>query len=363
MANVPPRPVVELGLALRGLLLRAADGLLPAWAVAWERSMGVYSTVVMGTMAELGVPDALDGGPATAQELAPRVGADADHLHRLLRTAAVHGLVRVDRRGRFRLTRTGRVLCSDAEATLRPWARYLMLDSTRDAVYGLPGGVRSGRPPFSAARGQTVWDWFADHPEEEQLFAAAMRSLTEFDVPTLIGSDLWPDEGTVCDVAGGAGTLLAGLLGDRPALRGVLVEAPGVLAEAQENLRSQGVADRVELVEGDLFGEFDATAEVYALKNILHDWDDATGARILANVARRMAPGSRLVLIEQDQPQDRPHPFASLTDLHMLTQCEGGRERSPQELQRMLSGAGLTPARVHRTGSSALVEGVAPGRQ
>ena len=73
-----------------------------------------------------------------------------------------------------------------------------------------------------------------------------------------------------------------------------------------------------------------------------------------------MAPGTSLVVIEQLQERNRPHPMASVTDLHMLTQCDDGRERSREELQELLTGAGLTPGRVERVGISALVEGVAP---
>jgi hypothetical protein len=73
-----------------------------------------------------------------------------------------------------------------------------------------------------------------------------------------------------------------------------------------------------------------------------------------------MPPGARLVLVEQIQERNTPHPFASYVDLHMLTQCVDGRERSVSELRDLLSGAGLRPERVQRAGVSALVEGVAP---
>jgi hypothetical protein len=142
-------------------------------------------------------------------------------------------------------------------------------------------------------------------------------------------------------------------------LRGVLVEAPGVLAEAEKHLSERGVRDRVELVEGDLFGELSATGDVYLLKNILHDWDDPTSAKILAGVRATMAPGTRLVLVEQLQERNRPHPFASLSDVQMLTQCVDGRERSQEELRALLSAAGLQPGRVERAGVSSLIEGVA----
>jgi hypothetical protein len=360
MPRVPPPPAVDAALALRRLLLRAADSLLPPWAAVWDRTMGVGRTQIIGVIAELGVADELGSGALSAADLAKRFDVDADALHRVLRAAAVDGLLRVDRRGRFKLTRLGKTLRSDSPATLRPWARYMALKSSRDAWGDLEESVRTGRAAFGRVHGMSVWDWFAAHPEEERLFAAAMRSITEFDAPALAASDFVPDTGTVCDVAGGAGTLLAEVLAARPELQGVLIEAPGVLAEAEEVLSGRGVRERVKLVEGDLFGELPAVgADLFVLKNILHDWDDATSARILTGVRRAMAPGARLVVIEQIQERNEPHPFASLSDIQMLTQCVDGRERSRDELQALLRGAGFTPGRVQRAGVSALVEGVA----
>jgi hypothetical protein len=360
VANVPPQPLVDLGLRLHRLFHAAGDAMLPGWAIAWQRSMGVSSTQVMAAMAELGVADALAGGKATAAELAPRVGADSDALHRVLRGAAVHGLVRVDRRGRYKLTRVGRALRTDDKTSLAPWSRYQGLASTRAAWGALPDSARTGAPAFSAVHGSTVWEWFAQHPDEEQLFAEAMRALTEFDAPSLLASDLWPESGTVCDVAGGAGTLLAALLAEKPGLRGTLIEAPGVLAQARAHLQRRGLADRVDLVEGDLLGTIDALGDVYVMKNILHDWDDETCERMLKSVAGTMPSGSRLLVVEQLQEPNDPHPFVTLTDLQMLTQCEGGRERSPEELHALFAKAGLRPGRVDRTGVSAVVEAAAP---
>ncbi|MGI8579567.1 MAG: methyltransferase [Solirubrobacteraceae bacterium] len=356
-AAAPPPFAVDAAFAMRRLLLRAADALLPATAVVWDRSMGLERTQVIGVLAELGVADELAAGTATAADLAPRVGADADALHRVMRAAAVDGLLKIDRRGRFKLTRLGRTLRTDAPSSLRPWARYMTLNSTQAAWGGLLESVRTGQSSFERVHGMSVWDWFAAHPEEEKLFAAAMRAVTDFEAPALAASSMWPDEGTVCDVAGGAGTLLAAVLAARPRLRGILVETPGVLKEAEAYLEHQGVGGRVELVEGDLFGEIRARADVYAMKNILHDWDDPTSAKIVATVRATMAPGSRLVLAEQLQERNVPHPLASPTDLQMLTQCVEGRERSRDELRGLLAGAGLVPGRVERVGASALVEG------
>src|SRR4051794_3768293 len=103
----PPRAAAAAVLALRRVLLRAADAVVPGEIALWDQSMGLARTRLLGAAAGLGVGDALASGPATASELAARLGGDADTLHRVLRALAALGVVRLDRRGRFRLTRAG----------------------------------------------------------------------------------------------------------------------------------------------------------------------------------------------------------------------------------------------------------------
>jgi hypothetical protein len=205
-----------------------------------------------------------------------------------------------------------------------------------------------------------VWEWFAAHPDEERIFAEAMRRLTEDDAPLVVAAFPWPERGTICDVAGGVGTLLAAVLGERPGLRGVLVDAPGVLEEADAWLGERGLRERVELSSGNIFESLDVAADVYLLKDVLHDWDDASCLQVLRSVAAAMPSGSRLLVVEMLQERNVPHPFASLSDIQMLTQCDGGRQRSAAELHGLLGQAGLHPGRVFETPGPALVEGVKP---
>ena len=361
MAPTPPPRAAAAAVGAHRALLRLAHALLPSQVAVWRLSAGFMTTRVLGALATAGVFDALDDGPARAQELAARLGLDADALHRLLRAAAVDGVVRIDRRGRFRLTRLGRRLRAGDKQSMQAWVRYLHRPATQEAWAGVDRSLRTGEPSFPATHGRSVWEHLAAQPEEEREFAEAMRKLTEMITPFVAGGYPWPERGTVCDVAGGVGTLLAAVLGGRPGLRGVLVDAPGVLEEARAFLSGAGVADRVELREGDIFERIDARADLYLLKDVLHDWDDERAVAILRTVAAAMPAGARVVLVEMLQERDVPDPMASLIDVHMLTQCDGGRQRSVAELQALLRGAGLEPGAVHRTAGPALVEGVAPG--
>ena len=357
----PPSPPHQAGaavIAAHQALVRAAFALLPSQVGLWRLTSGFMTTRMLGALAEHGVFDALSDGPARADDLARRLDLNADALHRLLRAAAVDGVVRLDRRGRFRLTRIGRRLRADDAGSLQAWTLYLNRPAVQDAWAGVGRTLRTGEPSFPATHGASVWAYFAEHPDQEREFATAMRKLTEMIAPFVATGYPWPERGTVCDVAGGVGTLLAAVLSPRPELRGVLVDAPGVLDEARGFLAEAGVADRVELSAGDIFERVDARADLYLLKDVLHDWDDERCVTVLKVVAAAMAPGSKALLVETLQDPSRPDPVASLVDVHMLTQCDGGRQRSVPELQDLLRAAGLQPGAVHRTAGPALVEGV-----
>lgn len=353
----PPRAAVTAVTAARRALLSLADLLFPAQFALFDKTIGLGRTHVLGTLAELGVADLLASGPKTAEEMAPQLGVHAETLHRVLRASAVEGLVKLDRRGRFKLTRLGQPLRSDSPHSMRDWAIYLASPATTSAWADLTESVRTGESAFPRVHGMSVWEWFAKHPDEERAFAGGMRRITEELAPAIVAGYDWPSGGVVCDVAGGVGTLLAAILRDRSDLRGVLVDGPGVLAEADTWLSSVGLRDRVELREGNIFERVEAQADVYLLKDVLHDWGDPACARILSVVRATMPAGSRLVLVEDLQERNVPSPTASLTDLQMLTQCDDGRQRSADELKKLLREAGLQPGNVTRTSGPALVEG------
>ena len=339
-----PLPVVLATLALRRRLKQLADMLVPPEIAMLDLGEGVGGVQIAATIAELGIADVLAGGPMTAPQIAARINCDEDTTHRLLRGAVGCGLCTMDlRTGAVKLTRTGAVLGSDHPRSLRAWMRYKGMPSTVNGWGGLAASVRSGQSAFEAVHGMSVWEWYAAHPEEGQVFASTMRQATEISARAIARAYPWPDGAVVCDVAGGIGTLLSVIVTQSPAVRGVLVDSAGMIAEAERFLADRDVADRIDLVEGDIFRTINATADVYTLKDVLHDWDDERCAKILAAVSASMPSGSKLVVIEYLQQRNRPNPFSPLLDLHTLTQRDGGRLRSVAELSTLLTDAGLRP--------------------
>src|SRR4051812_2259154 len=74
--------------------------------------------------ARLGIAEELGEGPASADELAARTGADADALYRLLRALTGFGLFAHDAERRFALTPAGALLSADHPQSIKPFALW-----------------------------------------------------------------------------------------------------------------------------------------------------------------------------------------------------------------------------------------------
>ena len=200
----------------------------------------------------------LEKDPAKRYASAEEVREELKRLEVALAPGVRRGVSRTARSlrpdGRFRETRLTKTLRTDAAVSMRQWCRYFTLPSTVAAWQDLVGSVRTGRSAFPRVHGRSVWDYYGDHPDEGRAFAEAMRAMTSMDAPAVAAAYPWPESGTVCDVAGGTGTMLAAaVLARRKGLRGVLVDVKDVLVEAGPFLDGRGLTERVELVECDIF--------------------------------------------------------------------------------------------------------------
>ncbi|GAB3282164.1 methyltransferase [Sinomonas notoginsengisoli] len=353
--RTPPPAVVRAVQSLSGALERAAAGLKPPQARFLEVSGGVAAIALMRAAVRTRLAEPLAIGSRTGAQVAEQLGLHAPTVHRVLRGLAVYGLVRLDSRGRFSLTRTGRLLLEGDPHSMAGWVRYATSDAVLAGWLRLPETLVDGLPAFNAATGTSMWEHMAAHPDEEAGFARTMHELTLLAAPLIVAAYPWPEHGTVCDVGGGVGAMLASVLRERPTLDGVLVDQAGPLAAAGEYLASRGVADRVRTVEGDLFTGFEARADVYLLKDVLHDWDDDKCSQVLRTVRAAAASGARVLVLEWLQEPNVAQFPVSISDIMMLAQTEG-RQRSAAEIQALGAAAGFRAGRVIDTGAYGVVE-------
>jgi hypothetical protein len=321
----------------------------PPPAQVLQMMMGMWVSQILAVAARFGVADLIAAGTTSSDAIAASCEADAAAMYRLLRAGAAVGLF-VEEGGRtFGLTPLGECIRSGVPGSVRD-----LVVAESAPGHWLPWGrlydaVRVGASVAPETLGMNTWEYYAANPDEAAWFARGMGNLSAMvsqDVARLYDAS---DRKTIVDVGGSQGVLLASLMRQSDAARGVLFDRPEVIGQARAAVAESGLADRIELASGDFFAAVPAGADLYVLKSILHDWPDDDCRSILRNVRTAAAPGAKVLIVEMLVPDDpQPSPVA-LMDLNMLVMLNG-RERTRAEFERLLGDAGFSLARVLPTG-------------
>ena len=123
--KVPPAKLARAVERFRYHLNRLNQRLVPPFGAIMELTLEAWVSQAVYAAAELGIADALARGPLPLNELANRVGADADALKRLMRALIGRGVFRQHRDGRYDLTPLAETLRSDAPVSTSGWARFI----------------------------------------------------------------------------------------------------------------------------------------------------------------------------------------------------------------------------------------------
>lgn len=313
---------------------------------------GSWKTQALGAAAELRIADRIAEGHTDVRALASACDCDVDALHRLLGSLASLGLCIEDGDGHLALTPLGDCLRDDSPDSIRAWVLWWSQHLLPVWVQ-LPYSVRYGLEARSRVTGEAGFSSLEKSPERAALFNTAMSELTRL-VATHVACDYdFPAYGLITDLGGGQGTLLAAILARHPASRGLLFDLPHALDKAAACLAAQGVSARCTCVAGDFFDAVPENADVYMMKSILHDWDDARARDLLHTCRRAMRPDARLLVIEHLMPDRmeacRAHQSLARLDLSMLVAL-GARERSEAEYRALLDAAGFAVTRIMPTG-------------
>lgn len=208
--------------------------------------------------------------------------------------------------------------------------------------------VTSGDPSWAAVMGEPIFDWMSHEPEAAALFNDAMVGIHGGEVPAVAAA--YPFAGTVVDVGGGVGNMIAQVLHAHPGTRGIVFDLPHAQEAATRRLAAAGLADRARFVAGSFFEGVPAGGDAYVLSHIIHDWDEERAVAILGHCRAAKNPGGKVLIVEMVvTPPNVPHP-AKMLDIVMLT-IPGGRERTPEEYDELLGKAGLRLTRVIPTPS------------
>jgi len=301
---------------------------------------GFWISRAVFVIAKLGIPDLLNSGPKTADELAKSTNMHAPSLFRVLRALVSVGVLQNDSEDRFSNTPLSETLITDAPGSLR-WFTISELGQEHYPAWGnLMHSVRTGGIAFDNFYGADVWAYFKDNPEDAAVFNNSMSGMTAAVNDTLCSMYNFSRFNTVVDVGGGHGGLITEILKSNSNTKGILFDAPEVVSGAKEKLAAAGMGDRCEAVAGDFFKSVPDGGDAYIMKWIIHDWNDEKATQILKNCRAQMSPDARLIIVDCVVPETNEPHFSKFIDLNMLVMT-GGKERTAKEFEALLNAAGF----------------------
>jgi C-methyltransferase len=161
----------------------------------------------VSALARLGIPDLLDSGPKSAEELAPQAGAQPGPLYRLMRATACVGVLTEGPDGKFSQTPMSAALrsagTSNRGVSLRGWASMQSQEWHARGWEHLEYCVRTGKQALEKIYGKPAFDLFADKPDAAAIFNQAMTDLSRLDSPAVAEAYSFEGIRSIIDVGGG----------------------------------------------------------------------------------------------------------------------------------------------------------------
>jgi O-methyltransferase domain/Dimerisation domain len=329
----------------------------PAHVGIMQLLTGAYIAGAIACLAQMGIPDLVEAGPKSAEELAKQIGAQPQALYRLMRATASVGVLSEGPDGKFSETPMSAVLRTNANPSLRAFAIMGGREWHGRGWSHLEYCVRTGKQALDKIYGAPIFEYFRQHPDEARMFDDSMTALSMIDSPAV--ADAYSFEGihSIVDVGGGHGLLLATILKRNPHMKGILYDVAHVV-EGAKNGPVKPLMERCTLASGDMFSSVPPGADAYIMKHIIHDWPDDLCIKILKACRKGVNAGGKLLVV--DNVIHRGNDFApgKFLDLQMLI-FPGGCERTEKQFRDLFAAAGWQLTRVVPTAAAeSIVEGV-----
>jgi len=346
--KLPPVWFIRALNAIRYLLLNIFRNTFPASVVMYERFTSFWVLAAIRVAAELDIAEILEKEPLSIERLAERTGTNTEALFRLMRALTSENIFKRTKTGLYRNTRFSQVL-REGKGSLRYTLMQHLGTINWTVLNDLSYSIKTGKSAFSKVYGMKIYDYLSQHPEESLLFDRSMTNLSEVSNEPLLSAYDFSKYDLIADIGGGEGLLLSSILFKNKNAKGILFDLPEGLINAGVMLNKFGVSDRVKVINGSFFSEVPAGADIYILKNIIHNWSFEDSIKILANIRKVMLPHSKVLILEMILDEGNKAFFGKLIDLQMMVFMEEGKERTQKEFEALLLQARFKVNRIVNT--------------
>ena len=317
-------------------------------AILSQMLRGYQYSQLLYIAAKTNMADILADGEKDIAELARLIGAKEEILGRVIHGLILCGLMTRNETGRFQLTPLGESLRSDAPGSLSEWAIFIG-EVYYPAWGGLLHALRTGQTAFDHIFQMGAFEYLEQNPDARKRFNQFLLQSTKQISGVFLNAFDLSSAKRIVDIGGGQGAFLCMILQACPHLQGILFDRPSAMEDARKQVKTAGLSDRCEMISGDFFDSVPRDGDIYILKWVLQDWEDAKCLTILWNCRNAMGKQAKLLVFERIVPEHiDPSSIWVDPDLHLMV-FTGGKERTEAEHRALLSSAGFKITRIIRT--------------
>jgi predicted O-methyltransferase YrrM len=301
---------------------------------------GIYAPeLVAAAIVELDFFSWLAKSPADAQTICASLGLAERPADVMLTLFCAMGYIESKNRV-FRLTEVAReFLVRDS-----PWfvGPYFVHFVDRPIYKGLLETLRTDKPTRSGAAARKPWAEAMEDDTFAEAFTGTMDSRGRYVGPVLAARLDLKAHRALLDIAGGSGIYACCIAAAHPHLKVTVFEKPPVDRVTKKRIAKRGLAERVGVVAGDMFGDpLPAGYDVHLWSNALHDWDAATVKVLLEKSYAALPPGGLVVIHDRHLNRDKTGPPRIAAHSVFLMAGTEGRYYSIAEIEEFLGAVGF----------------------
>jgi len=344
----PPVGILKVFEQFRYFLVRLARKLTHANVAIIELVQNFYVSRAIGVVAELNIATYIANSEKSIKELASQSNTHEESLYRLMRMLASQGVFAETKNRYFKNNRLSKSLL-DQQDSMRHMVIHQVNGINWNMFEELDHVVRTGENAAQKVLGMDVFEYLEKNPDKNEIYNHAMTNSSLMLSYAILSEYNFSRSKSIIDIGGGQGVLLAMILHKYKNASGKIFDLPHVAKDVAQIAKQYNVTDRMEAVSGNFFENIPTGGDTYMLKSIIHNLSDEQCITILKEIKLVLPKGGKILIIEPIIENDNNYSFAKLYDIQMLVGRNGGKERTKEEFQEIISESGLRLNKIVRT--------------
>lgn len=195
--------------------------------------------------------------------------------------------------------------------------------------------LQTNSESHSKVFGKPFYPYIVEHKEKIEQFREWCTNTAKDWLPATLSLYDLSDYEKIIDIGGGEGYFVAEVLAQNPQQKGILLDQPSVVENADKVFAEYAVADRAAAVGGDFFAEIPNDCDAYFVCRTLLNWSDEDAIKLLNNVYDNMPDHADLFMIDFMLPaKDYPgYREALMSDINLLALMDSALRTEPEWLE------------------------------